>query len=110
MIRIKLLIRPHEGDKVIGIRQIDDIMRPAGDHVDSFDLLTADLKANLLVRVDVALLNQCATADDDEELPLRVVPVLSLSDAGLADIYAELTVIGCFQQLGKRTAIVAVHL
>ena len=80
---VKQLIRPHKGDKVLGITQIDDIMRPAGDHMDGFDRVAADLKADLLVRVDVTLLDQRATADNDEELPLRIVPMLTLGDAGL---------------------------
>lgn len=70
MVGVKQFVRPHEGDKVFGITQIDDIVSPAGDHVDGFDLVAADLKADLLIRVDIALLNQRATADDDEELPL----------------------------------------
>ena len=58
-------------------------MRPAGDHVDGFDLIAADLKADLLVRVDITLLDQRMTANDDEELPLTIVPMLTLGDAGL---------------------------
>ena len=38
------------------------------------------------------------------------MPVLTLGDTGLTDIHAELTVIGSFQQLSERPAIVAVHL
>lgn len=110
MIGIEELVRPHEGDEVLGITQIDDIMRPAWDHVDSFDLVAADLKADLLVRLNIALFDQCATTDDDKELPLRVVPVLTFGDAGLTDIHTKLSVIGCFQKLGKRAAVIAIHL
>lgn len=101
MVGIKELVRPHEGDEVFGIAEIDDIMRPAGDHVDGFDLVAADLKADLLVRMDIALFDQRATTDDDKELPLRVVPVLTLGDAGLRDIHRKLTMISGFQKLGK---------
>ena len=83
MVGIKQLIRPHEGDEVLGVTQIDDIVRPTGNHVDGFDLVARYLKADLLICVDVSLLNQRATADDDEELPLRVMPVLTFGDAGL---------------------------
>ena len=110
MVGIEQLIRPHEGDEVLGITQIDDIVRPAGDHVDGLDLVARYLKADFLICVDVALLDQRATADDDEELPLGVMPMLTLGDAGLRDIHAELSVIVGFQKLGKRAAIVAVHL
>ena len=110
MVGIEQLIRPHEGDEILGVRKIDDIMCPAGNHVDGFDLVARNLKADLLVRMDIAFLDQRTTADDDEELPLRVMPMLTLGDAGLADIDTELPVIGCFQKLSEGAAIVAVHL
>ena len=106
MIGIELLVRPHQGDEVLGVTQIDDIVRPAGDHVNGFDLISRNLKANLLIRMDIALLDQGASRYDDKKLPLRVMPVLTLCDAGLTDIQAELSVIGGFQQLGERAAVV----
>lgn len=110
MVGIKQLIRPHEGDEVLGVRKIDDIVRPAGDHMDGFDLVAADLKADFLIRVDIALLNQRVTAHDDEKLPLAVVPVLTLGDTGLTDVHTKLSMIGCFQKLGKGAAVIAIHL
>ena len=59
-----MLVRPHEGDEVLGLAQVDDIVRPTGDHVHSLDLLTADFKADLLIRVDVALLDLRMVATD----------------------------------------------
>lgn len=70
MVGVEQLVRPHEGDEVFGVAEIDDIMRPAGDHVDSFDLVARHLKTDLLIRVDIALFDQCTAADDDEEFPL----------------------------------------
>ena len=58
MVGIEPLVCPHKGDEVLGIAEIDDIMRPAGDHVDGFDLLSRHLKADLLVRMDIALFDQ----------------------------------------------------
>ena len=110
MIRIKKLVCPHESDEVLSVAEIDDIMRPAGDHVDGFNLIAADLKADLLVCMDIAFLDQRSTADNDEELPLTVMPMLTFGDAGLTDIHTELTVIGGFQKLGEGAAIIAVHL
>ena len=81
VVGIKQLIRPHEGDEVLGVAEIDDVVRPAGDHVDGFDLVAADLKADFFIRVDIALLDQRVTANNNEELPLAVVPVLTLGDA-----------------------------
>ncbi len=31
MVGVEQLVRPHERDEVLGVRQIDDIMRPAVD-------------------------------------------------------------------------------
>ena len=110
MTRVEELVRPHERDEVLGIRQIDDIMRPAGDHVDGFDLVAADLKADFLVRVDIAFFNQRATADDDEELPFTVMPVLTFRNTGLTDINRKLTTVSSFQKLSEATSVITVHL
>ena len=93
MIWIKLFVRPHQGDEVLGIGQVDDVVRPAGDHVNGFDFVAGNLKGYLFIGVNIALLNQSTSTDDDEELPFGIVPVLSLGDAGLADIHAELSAI-----------------
>ena len=85
-------------------------MRPAGDHINRFDLVAADLELDDLARVDIALLNQSVTVDDDEELPLRVVPVLSLRNARLADIDGDLAAVEGVDEFGEAPAIVAVHL
>ena len=45
--------------------------------------------------MDIALLDQRASADDDKELPLAVVPMLPFGDTGLADIHAEMTAVDC---------------
>ena len=61
MIRVKLLVCPHQGDEILGIRQVDDVVRPAGDHMDGFDFIARNLKRNLFVGVDIALLDQRTT-------------------------------------------------
>ena len=101
MVGIEQLVRPHEGDEVFGVAEIDDVVRPAGDHVDGFDLVATDLKADFLIRMDIAFFDQRPTADDDEELPLGIVPMLTLGNTGLRDIHGKLTVIGSFQKLGE---------
>ena len=93
MIRVKLFVCPHQGNEVFGVGQVDDVVRPAGDHVDGFDFFAAHLERDLLVRVDIAFLDQRSAADDDEKLPLAVVPVLTLGYSGLADVDAELTAV-----------------
>ncbi len=47
------------------------------------DLVARDLEFNGFAGVDVALLNQAMALDNDEQLPLAVVPVLTLCDSGL---------------------------
>ena len=69
MIRVKLLVCPHQGNEVLGIGKIDDVVRPAGNHVDGFDFVARNLKGNFFVGVDIAFLNQRSTADNDEKLP-----------------------------------------
>ena len=95
MIRIKLLVCPHQGDEVLGIGQVDDVVSPAGNHVNSFDFVAGNLKGYLFIGVDISLLDQRSSADDDEKLPLGIVPMLPLGDAGLGDIDRELTTIDC---------------
>lgn len=69
MIRVELLVCPHQGDEVFGVGEVDDVVRPAGDHVDGFDFVAAYLKRHLLICMDIALLDQRATADNNEKLP-----------------------------------------
>ena len=74
------------------------------------DLLTRHLKADFLVRMDIAFLDQRTTWYNDEELPFWIMPVKPLGNTGLRNIHAHLTVISSFDQLGEWTAVVVVHL
>ena len=38
-IRIKDFVACHHCDKILGIAQIDDVMRPSRDHINGFDLI-----------------------------------------------------------------------
>ena len=107
---IEDFICPHYGDQVFRVGEIDDIVGVSRQHMDSLDTVARDLKLDDFVRTDLALLDEAVTGDNDEELPLAVVPVLSLRDPRLRDIYTELTVICGFQQFRKAAAGVAVHL
>ena len=107
---VERLIGPHDGDEGIGVREIDDVVGVTGKHMDGLDAVAADVKFNHLVRANAALLDKGVAADDDEELPLGVVPVLTLGDAGARDIDAELPAVGRAQQFSKGTALVNVHL
>ena len=54
--------------------------------MDGLDSLAAHLEAEDLVRADAPLLDQRPAAHHDEQLPLAVVPVLTLGDAGSGDV------------------------
>lgn len=48
--------------------------------------------------------------DNDELLPLAVVPVLAHGDAGLADVDGDLATVLGVDQLGEGAAVIGVHL
>ena len=75
-----------------------------------FDPVTADLEVEDFVGVDSSLLDEAVTAYDDEEFPLRVVPVLALGDARLADVDRYLTAVECVDEFCEGASVVNVHL
>ena len=83
MVRVKNFVAGHHRHQILGIAQVDDVVRPAGDHVDRFDLLPRHFELHRLAGVDVALLDEAMTVHHDELFPLAVVPVLALGDARL---------------------------
>ena len=107
---IEDLVSPHDRDKVFSVGKIDDVVRISGKHVNRLDPISTDLEFDHFIRADLSFLDQAVAGDDDEELPLGIVPVLSLCDTGLGDVDGELAVIGGFQKLREAAAIVAVHL
>ena len=110
LVRVKNFITGHHRDQILCITEVDDVMRPSGDHVDCLNLIARYFKLHHLTRGDVALLDQPVAMYHDELLPLAVVPVLTLCNTGLGDIDADLTAICCMHQLSKATTIVTVHL
>ena len=78
--------------------------------MDGLNPLAAHLEVEDFVRVDSPLLYQGPAADHDEQLPLAVVPMLTLGDAGSGDVDAELAALRGLQQLRERAALVCVHL
>ena len=110
LVGIEDLVGPHEGNEILGLAEVDDVMRVSRQHVNRLDLLTADLKLDDLVGADLPLLNEPVARDHNKELPLAVVPVLPFGDARLRDIHAELVVVQGLQKLGERASLIAVHL
>ena len=72
-------------------------MRPAGDHVDSFDPVSAHFEGNFLSGVDVSLFDQAVSMNNNELLPLAVMPVLAFCNAGLADVNGYLSAVNGVQ-------------
>lgn len=109
---IKDLVAIHHRDEVLRVGEVDDVVRIAREHVDALDIVARDLELDDLAFgvVQVALLDEAVATDHDEELPLGVVPVLSLGDARLADVDTHLTAIQGMYQLGEGASSVDVHL
>lgn len=109
---IKDLVAIHHRDEVLRVGEVDDVVRIARQHVDALDVVARDLELDDLAFgvVQVALLDEAVATDHDEELPLGVVPVLTLGDARLADVDADLTTIQGMYQLGEGASSIDVHL
>ena len=85
-------------------------MGVTGQHVHGLDLFSGDFEVQDLVAADAAFLDERLAADDDEELPFGVVPVLAFRDAGVGDVHAELAAGNGLQELRKAPAGIGVHL
>ena len=94
-IRVEDFVAVHDGDEVFGIAEVYDIVGVARKHVNALDIVTRDFPFQHLALgvVEAALLNKSMSCYDNEELPLGVVPVLTLRDAGFADIDAYLSAV-----------------
>ena len=109
MVRVKDLVAGHDRHQIFRLGQIDDVVGPAGDHMDRLDLIPGNLKLHRFTGVDIALLNQSMTGNHNEQLPFGVVPVLALGDAGAADVDGHLAAVGGVDELGKGAPVVRVH-
>ena len=70
VVGVKLLVCPHQGNEVFRFGQIDDVVRPARNHMNRLDFFSRNLKSDLFVCVDIALLNQRSARYNNEKLPL----------------------------------------
>ena len=93
MLRVKDLVAGHNRHQIFRLGQVDDVVCPAGDHVNGFNLIAGDLKLHRLIGVDIALLNQTVSSHYNEQLPLAVVPVLPLRNSGAADVDRHLSTV-----------------
>ena len=93
MARVEDLITGHNGYKVFGVREIDNIMRPAGDHVDGFYFVSGHFKFYQLSCIDISFLDQAMAMNHDKLLPFGMMPMFSLGNSWFGDIDADLTAI-----------------
>ena len=87
-------------------------MGVAREHMDCLDVVAINFPFQnfSLGIVQIALLDKAMAFHDDELLELRVVPMLSFSDAWLADIDADLATVEGMNQFGERAACIDIHL
>ena len=93
MLRIKHLITGHYRHQILCLTQIDDVVRPTGNHMNCLNLVPEYLKFHHLAGIDITLLNQTMTGYHDEQLPLTVVSVLTFRNTGLGNIDGHLSAI-----------------
>ena len=109
-VRVENFVAGHHRHQILGIAQVDDVVRPARDHIHRFDLVPRYLELHHLAGVDVPLLDEAVTVHHDELLPLAVVPVLPLGDARPTDVDGYLPAVLRVHQLREAAAVVHVHL
>ena len=95
------LVAVHYCDEVFGVGEVDDVVGVARKHMHCFDLVSAHLEVQDFVASYPALLDEAVAADNDEELPLGVVPVLAFCDARLADVDAHLSAVQSVDEFGE---------
>ena len=66
MIGVKDLVAGHHRHQIFRLRQVDDVVGPAGNHMDSLNLVSGNFKLDRFPGVDIPLLNQSVTGNHDE--------------------------------------------
>lgn len=74
------------------------------------NLVAGNLKLNHLAGIDVPLLNQPMPMHHDKQFPLGVMPMLTLCNPRLADIYRNLPTVICMHNLREAAAVIYVYL
>ena len=92
---IEDLVAVHDGDEVLGIGEVDDVVGVAREHDYGLDVVATYLEVeDLGIRVGfVSELNETMTAYDCEVLELGVMPVLAFGDSWLGDVYGNLSAV-----------------
>ena len=85
-LRIENFVAIHDGDEILGVGEVDDVVGVAGEHDYGLDAVAADFVVEYFVGAFFAELDESVAADYDELFPLGVVPVLAFGDAGFGDV------------------------
>lgn len=109
MVLVEDLVAIHHRDEVLSLGQVDDVMGIAGKHDYALYPVSADFIVQDLVRAFLTELNESVSRHDDELLPLCVVPVLPLGNAGFRDVDGHLPAVEGADQLGKAAPFVRIH-
>lgn len=113
---IEGLVCPHDRHEVLGVGQVGDGVRVAGDHLHGAhigtrdDVLVDGERVALRVLPHLPQFDGGSAGDHQEPLPLAHVPVVALGDAGPAHVDGELAALGRAQELGERAAVVDIGL
>ena len=110
------LVRPHDRHEVLGVGQVGDGVRVAGDHLHGAhvgprdDVLVDRERVAPDVLPHLPEFDGGGAGDHQEPLPLAHVPVVALGDAGPRDVDGDLPPLRRAQELGERAAVVCIGL
>lgn len=110
------LVGPHDRHEVLGVGQVGDGVRVAGDHLHGAHVGARDgvlvdgERVSIGVLPHLPQLDRRGAGDHQEPLPLAHVPVVALGDAGPRDVDGHLAALRRAQELGERAAVVNVGL
>lgn len=108
------LVGPHDRHEVLGVGQVGDGVRVAGDHLHGAhvragdDVLVDGERISIGVLPHLPQLDARGAGDHQEPLPLAHVPVVALGDPGLGHVDGDLAALGRAQELRERAADVHV--
>ena len=108
------LVCPHDRHEVLGVGQVGDGVRVAGNHLHGAhvgagdDVLVDGERVALGVLPHLPQLDRRGAGDHQEPLPLAHVPVVALGDPGPAHVDRDLAALRRAQELGERAAVVHV--
>ena len=110
------LVGPHDRHEVLGVGQVGDGVRVAGDHLHGAhvragdDVLVDGERISIGVLPHLPQLDARGAGDHQKPLPLGHVPMVALGDAGSAHVDGDLAALARAQELGERASFIHVGL